>query len=123
MRVSGVAPRPVSPTRLIIAGVAIEALLVVFVLIYVNVPPGFNVPYGLHPPSVALFRTLWNYPQFQASADTLSLAAMLTVLALWGVYVVTAFGLLRRPSVESRSRSLSIILGFAALYNLELALI
>jgi hypothetical protein len=64
--------RPRSTAVLIGAGLAFQALRVVFTLLYVNVPPGFNVPYGLCLHSVGLFRKLWSYPTVSLSATAFS---------------------------------------------------
>ena len=111
-----------SPAALIGAGLAFQALLIVFTLLYVNVPPGFNVPYGLSVQSVGLFRRLWSYPSLSLSADTLSTAAALTVLALWVVYGAAALLVSRRPT-GARPREVFVVLGFACLYNIELAVL
>jgi hypothetical protein len=111
-----------SAAVLIGAGVALQALLIVFTLLYANVPPGFNAPYGLCLHSVGLFRRLWSYPAVSLSATAFSAAAALTLLALWAVYLAAAL-LVRRPAPDARPREVFFILGLTCLFNIELAVL
>jgi hypothetical protein len=106
-----------SMVAVISAGLAFQALLIVFMLLYVNVPPGFNVPYGLCLQSVALFRTLWSYPTLSLSAMTLSTAAALTVLALWGVYIAAALTLLRQRNPRLVAACIGLGIGLMLAYT------
>ncbi|MGQ9677021.1 MAG: hypothetical protein ACUVX1_15275 [Chloroflexota bacterium] len=81
---------------LVAAGFGLEALLVGFILLYVNVPAGYNSPYGLSLASVPIFRTLWPYPTLMLEPRGFTLAATVAILGLWLIYVCASAIVSRR---------------------------
>jgi hypothetical protein len=107
---------------LIVAGLALQALLVAFVLLYVNVPIGYDVPFGLSHGSPALFRTLWPYPSLSLEPGVFRNLAAAIIVALWAVYLA-AWIVVRRSMPGSRRRQIVLgISAFTVLYHVVLAL-
>lgn len=107
---------------LVVAGFILQLLLVCLTLLYVNLPTGFQVPYGLNPSAVTLFRTLWPYPARSISPVAFHRMAALTVAALWAVYLTAALAVRRPQGGSARRWEAVLILAVASLWNLELAL-
>jgi alpha-1,6-mannosyltransferase len=107
---------------LIAAGLTLQALLVAFVLLYVNVPIGYDVPFGLSRGSPALFRTLWPYPSLSIEPGAFRNLATVIIVALWAVYLA-AWIIVRRSMPISRRRQMVLgISAFTVLYHVVLAL-
>jgi alpha-1,6-mannosyltransferase len=107
---------------LIVAGLAIGGLLAAVILLYVNVPPGYDVPYGLSLNSPELFRSLWRYPIFSAEPGTFGMLAALTIVLLWVVYF-GAWAIVRGCTAPGSRRQLAFaIAAFGLLYHVGLAL-
>jgi hypothetical protein len=111
-----------SVRALVAAGLALAALLGWLVVLYANVPAGYNAPYGLSLASPRLFRQLWPYPTFALEPQHFGTAAALLVLALWGAYLA-AWAVARgcRPGATHR-RAMFVVIGFTLLYHVALTL-
>jgi hypothetical protein len=68
---------------LLAGGLVLTTLLAAFVVLYANVPAGYNAPYGLSLDSPLLFRQLWPYPTFELEPRRFGMFAALLVLGLW----------------------------------------
>jgi hypothetical protein len=107
---------------LIAAGLTLQVLLVAFVLLYVNVPIGYDVPFGLSRESPALFRTLWPYPSVSLEPAAFRKLATLVIIALWAVYLA-AWIIARRSMPGWRRRQMVLVItAFTVLYHVVLAL-
>lgn len=107
---------------LVAAGLTLQALLIAFVLLYVNVPTGYDMPFGLSRESPALFRTLWPYPSVSLEPVRFRNLATLVIVALWAVYLA-AWVLVRRPIPASRRRQMVLAIAvLTVLYHVVLAL-
>lgn len=106
---------------LVSAGLVIQILLTAFILLYVNFPAGYNSLYGINRQSIPFFRTLWSYPVLRLRARTFEILATTEVLTLWAVYIGTSILVLRYPFAAGRRRMVFLIAGFAALFNITLA--
>src|SRR5262249_25397671 len=123
VREASCAPLGRGAAAMVVAGVMFLVLLAGFVVLYVNVPDGYNSPYGLAPHSVVLFRALWPYPEVQLSPDAFRTLSLSTLGALWIVYLVAAVVLDRWHSPDKQRLAVFIVLGFALLYDLALAVV
>ena len=72
---------------LVAAGLVLTALFGAFVVLYANVPDGYNAPYGLSLASPRLFRQVLPYPSYDLDPGRFGALAALLVLALWLVYL------------------------------------
>ena len=107
---------------LIAAGLILQVLLVAFVLLYVNVPIGYDVPFGLSRESPSLFRTLWPYPSLSLEPGAFRQLATLVIIALWAVYLA-AWILARRSMPGWRRRQMVLVItAFTVLYHVVLVL-
>jgi hypothetical protein len=110
------------PRALLVAGLALQALLVAFVLLYVNVPIDYDVPFGLSRESPALFRIVWPYPTVTLAPGTFRTVATLVMVALWGVYLA-AWTIARRSLPMSRRRRvIAVIATLSVGFHVTLAL-
>jgi hypothetical protein len=107
---------------LIGAGLAIGALLVGVILLYVNTPPGYDVPHGLSVESIGLFRSLWSYPTFAVDAGPFSLLAAVAILLLWGMYFGACALVWRSRATFGRRQIAITITTFAVVYHVLLTL-
>src|SRR5579884_1114768 len=80
-------------TRLLISGAILTVVFVGCIILFANVPSGYDVLYGLSHDSVPLFRSLWPYPNLALDSSSFSLLAASTILLLWGVYLITVVGI------------------------------
>jgi hypothetical protein len=108
---------------MISAGVVLQALLVVFTVLYANVPAGYNAPYGLALYSVEFFRALWPYPKVSLSPDAFRTVSLCVVVSLWSVYFAAIVVLNRWRPAGQQSVTVGVILAFGILYNVVLVLI
>lgn len=104
-------------------GLALQALLLGFILLYVNVPAGYNSPYGLSLASVPLFRSLWPYPTLTLEPRDFTLAATVAILGLWLIYIGASAIVGRWHLAGDPRRVAFTIFGFAVLFNVTLALV
>lgn len=107
---------------LIGAGLLMQTLLLVFILLYVNFPAGYNVGYGLSLDSIPLFRELWGYPVVSLEPNTFARCAAVAMLGLWVVYLSAAALIERRRLASQRRPMIGIILAFAVVFNITLVL-
>ncbi len=104
------------------AGLAMHALLAGLILLYVNFPAGYNVPFGLSLESLPLFRTLWAYPVLVLEWNVFAVLAIFNILVMWGVYLgAVAIGRGCRCATIRRQMVL-VVAAFALLYNATLML-
>lgn len=96
----------------IAAGGLIVALFA-FVVLFVNVPPGYNTPQGLSLASVEIFRAALPYPTFEISAATFTRTAMAIVVVLWLAYFV-AIAVVVSGSLDS-ARGARLVFGGATI--------
>lgn len=87
-----------------------------------NFPPGEHAPYGFHPHAVSFFRLVWGYPSVELSVGVFQLLACVAFLLFWGAYLYGLWALSRLPEGRNANRLLSLILGFALVYNIALIL-
>jgi len=105
---------------LCLAGLAMLIVLAGFILLYVNFPEGYDVPYGLSLASIPLFRTLWPYPRLSLEPSVFPVLASLSIVTLWGAYIAASAIVDRCRHVAARKRLLYVIASFAFLYVLIL---
>src|SRR5690606_5700078 len=79
-----------APWRLAVAGIALNALLAGFIVLYVNFPPGYDAPYGLSLEAPVLFRALWPYPTLTLGPGPFAALGVFLILLPWGVYLFAA---------------------------------
>jgi hypothetical protein len=101
---------------LIAAGIALLGLYGALIVLYTNVPAGYDVPFGLSLPSVPLFARLWRYPALALSLGLFPALAALVMIGLWGVY---AFGavVVQRCLLGPQRRTIACLVAvFAGLF-------
>ena len=106
---------------LVASGFTMLALLAGFVVLYTNLPVGYDAPYGLSLDSPPLFRTLWPYPILPLAPEVFTWPAGVVLVLLWSVYLLAA-ALVRRVHTRDRRLVIGIIVTFGLLANGFLAL-
>lgn len=93
------------------------------IVLFANVPPGYDSPPGLSLGSSGLFRVFWPYPVLALNAGAFTALAGLVMVLLWAAYLAAAALCPRRPgpSAGRASQALSVVFGFALFCNLLLA--
>lgn len=104
---------------LLVSGVTLAALLVAYATVWVNVPARYHPPYGLHPPSLELFRQLWSYPSWRLSPIQFTALASGTLLLAWLAYFV-ALGAATFAEDDTSGRRGRRILSVCAILSLAL---
>ncbi|HVC32278.1 MAG TPA: hypothetical protein VNL16_02085 [Chloroflexota bacterium] len=104
------------------AGLVMGALFAGFTVLYVNVPKGYNVIFGLSLDSAPLFRSVYRYPTISVDAHSFSVFAGGTLLLLWVVYLSASLVLGAGQITATRSSAVAVIAGFAVLFDVGLAL-
>jgi hypothetical protein len=107
---------------LIAAGLAMQALLGACIVLYTNVPPGYNVPYGLSLDSPDVFRVLWPYPVISVEPGLFAPLAALAIVWLWAVYLGAWAIIGRCQGVTGRPRMAVVIVACCLLAHLLLVL-
>lgn len=100
---------------LIGAGAIITALLLGVIVLYVNVPVGFDSLYGLSPGSATLFRSVIPYPVISLTAGQFTPLAEATFVLLWIVYLGASLGISADRYEGTSARLIAVVLGVAAL--------
>ncbi|HEX6655664.1 MAG TPA: hypothetical protein VF153_05570 [Candidatus Limnocylindria bacterium] len=107
---------------LVAAGLLLQILVLAMIVLYVNVPDGYDVPFGLSPDSPALFRTLWPYPRLSLDPGVFRVLARLVIVALWAVYLI-AWMIVRRVPPGAKRRQIGLTIAtLTVLYHLVLVL-
>ena len=107
---------------LVAAGLVLAALLAGFVVLYANVPAGYEALYGLSLESPGLFRVLWPYPTFELESQIFGRLIALLILALWATYLGAwaIVGNCRLPAI--RTRLTFVVAAFTLVFHLALTL-
>ncbi len=92
--------------------------LLAYVLLFVNVPSGYNSRYALGFGSVEAFRAIYPYPRLDLSASAFGSLGAATLGLLWCLYFGAA-AVVRGP-LTGEPRVAAVIFGFAVLFHLTL---
>ncbi|MEA3338249.1 MAG: hypothetical protein U9R25_20360 [Chloroflexota bacterium] len=103
-------------------GLALTVLFVLYILLFINYPPGYDSPYGLNLQSITLFGDLWSYPRLAISPEDFRRGAILTTVGLWLVFLVTVPVAQRLEKGAQRRRSIYFAGGYFLFLNALLAL-
>jgi hypothetical protein len=107
---------------LVSVGLIFAALLAGFVVLYANVPAGFDALYGLSLESPGLFRALWPYPTFALDSGVFGRLAALLIVALWAIYL-GAWAIVGSCSLPAtRRRLILVVAAFTLVFHLALTL-
>jgi hypothetical protein len=88
---------------------------IAFVVLYTNIPAGYDFPYGQNSAAVTLFDQAWRYPRYVFTAAQFQSVARALVIFLWGACVL-AYLVVRRWPLSRRA--VWLVGGFAVGFNL-----
>ncbi len=119
---------PPSTSRRVLVGLLVCAivqggLLAAFAILYVNVPPGYDVLFGLNPLSASLFREAWIYPTIPLDQRVFTLSAAVVIVLLWAVYLGANFVLSPSQGRSSPRAILGIVTVSGVLFDVGLAVL
>lgn len=115
-------PNPRWPNAaLAICGIVLAAGMGANAVLWVNIPPGHQHPYGLHLASPDIFRSLWYYPDLTLSASSFRSAGLALVVLQWVAYLV-ALAIAASQKCENSRQAIAIPIGSCAIITIFTAL-
>jgi len=106
--------------NLAVCGLVVLAAIALLTLLYVNLPPNVQTPYGVQRHAVTFFRLLWGYPTFELPPAIFRIFASAAILLFWGAYLFGLWIVSRLPADQDHTALLPIIFGCAIVFNVML---